>query len=328
VIDHDSPETILRDFETLLDYIGSDGLAVSGQYRLIPLRSLPKLNAQLSHPIALNLKRPLQKAYPPIHGLYLLARATGLTHIAGTKSKPLLMIDEAVRASWKRLNPAEQYFTLLETWLMRGQPDIIGERSTFSWRTDYVIGWSGLLKRIPDQGWDLTEVDEAERQLNYMLGLHNVALLDLFGLIVVEHGPLKPGAGWQIAHISRTPLGDALVHLFLDYLIGDFGNMLKYGSEIDVPFGELQPLLQPYFPQWRHNLALPEVSFQEGVFIFKVSLGRVWRRVALQSDITLQDLSNIILNAYRFDHDHLYCFTYTNQFGAAISVYHPIWRKR
>lgn len=80
-IDEHSPGTIGRDFQTLLDFLQPDGTEVSGIHNLFPLKSLPELNARLSHPIETNLKRPQQKSYPYINGLYLLLRACGLSHV-------------------------------------------------------------------------------------------------------------------------------------------------------------------------------------------------------------------------------------------------------
>lgn len=57
-IDENSPGTILRDFQTLLDFLHPNGIEASGVHHLFPLKSLPELNSLLSHPIATNLKRP------------------------------------------------------------------------------------------------------------------------------------------------------------------------------------------------------------------------------------------------------------------------------
>src|SRR5437763_1725919 len=78
VIDERQPRTILTDFETLLNFIGSAGIKVSGKYNLLPLESVSKLNTQLSRPIEVRLKRQQQKSYPNVHGLYLILRASGM----------------------------------------------------------------------------------------------------------------------------------------------------------------------------------------------------------------------------------------------------------
>jgi hypothetical protein len=87
-------------------------------------RMLPEINAHLARPIQMGLKKPLQKSYPHIHGLYLLVRASGLTCVEGTAKKPLLAIDDALYGSWQGLNATERYCTLLETWLLWGRHEV------------------------------------------------------------------------------------------------------------------------------------------------------------------------------------------------------------
>ena len=94
-------------------------------------------------------------------------------------------------------------------------------------------------------------------------------------------------------------------------------------DDADVTFGALQDIIQPHFPAWRHNLSLPEPAFQDGTYIFKVSLGRIWRRIAIPATHDLESLSDSILGAFEFGHDHLYAFYYKNRFGASASVHHP-----
>jgi hypothetical protein len=96
-----------------------------------------------------------------------------------------------------------------------------------------------------------------------------------------------------------------------------------YEEPTEPTFGALQPLVQPHFPEWRNNLVLPELGFQQGAYIFKVSLGRIWRRIAVAADMTLDDLATSILNAYEFDFDHLYEFTYPSRFGWTMHAHHP-----
>jgi hypothetical protein len=37
----------------------------------------------------------------------------------------------------------------------------------------------------------------------------------------------------------------------------------------------------------------------------------------------MDNLSSAILNAYKFDFDHLYCFSYTNRYGSREEINHP-----
>src|SRR5215211_7202618 len=126
-IDEGGPGSILRDFEVLLDFVGRRGIKVSGVHQVLSMSVLAELNARLSKPLRVGLKRPQQKSYPHINGLYLLLRASGLSLVEVEGKQPLLTLDQEALASWRGLNPTERYFTLLETWLVRGEGEIIGE---------------------------------------------------------------------------------------------------------------------------------------------------------------------------------------------------------
>jgi hypothetical protein len=213
---------------------------------------------------------------------------------------------------------------LLETWLLRGHGEIIGERGRGWFRipeTFRELWW--FFVRIPDDGLSIAGDENAEDLLRFWPGLHNLGLLELFGLVSVRHGPPEPGKGWRIERIDRTPLGDALLALLHAEFFGDIDNVLPLEFEKKIRFGVLQPVLQPYFPDWKNNLSVPEWTFREGTHVFKVSLGRIWRRIATPARQTLDGLASAILNAVEFDHDHLYEFTYRTRFGVSERVNHP-----
>ena len=90
------PGPIVHDFDALLDYVRGRRLRVTKSQQLLPLGSLAEINARLHHPVELGLQRPQQKSYPPIHGLYLLLRASGLTYLDETKTTAYLKVDEAL----------------------------------------------------------------------------------------------------------------------------------------------------------------------------------------------------------------------------------------
>jgi len=323
-IDESAPGTVLHDFEAFLTFIKDQELPVTPMHQL-RRRMLPEINARLARPLQLGLKKPLQQSYPHIHGRYLLVRASGLTCIGGTSKKPLLVVDDEVYQVWKGLNPTERYCILLETWLLRGHPEIIGERggSWFRFPETFIRTWQWFFIRIPDEGLPIAGDKGAEDSLRYTPGWHNLGLLELFGLISVRQGPPEPGKGWRIEQINRTPLGDALLALLQADFFGNVNNILQLESEDKIPFGVLQPALQPYFPEWKNNLSVPEWAFREGTHIFKVSLGPIWRRIAIPADQTLDTLASAILDAVEFDHDHLYEFQYQNRFGISERINHP-----
>jgi len=324
VINESGPGTVLHDLDALLTFIKEREMRVTPMHQL-RRRMLPEINARLARPLQLGLKKPLQKSYPHIHGLYLLVRALGLTCVEGTSKKPLLVVDDVVYQGWKSLNPTERYCTLLEAWLLRGHPEIIGERGRSGYRIPEAFSdcqW--FFVRIPDEGMPIGDDEEARRLLGYWPGWHNLGLLELFGLISVQHGPPEPGKGWRIERINRTPLGDALLAMLQAEFFGHIDNILQLESEEKIPFGVLQSALQPYFPEWKNNLSVPEWSFREGTHIFKVSLwDDIWRRIAIPAGRTLDVLASAILDAVKFDHDHLYEFKYQSRFGVLERVNHP-----
>lgn len=323
-IDEDQPGTILRDFAAFLAYFRERRRSLTGNQQL-KLKDLAALNARLVHPIVLGLKRPQQKSYPHINGLYLLLRASGLTWVDRAGKTPVLVVDEALYDVWRALNPTERYCALLETWLLRGRPQIIGEHAA-AWRIipETIGGWGRIFLQIPDAGMDVAGNQAADERVRFSLGWHNLGLLELFGVMDVYHGVSKPGEGWQVERIVRTPLGDALLGSLLTGFFNDFDNILALEQEGTIPMGVLQPVLQPYFPAWQNVVHLPEAVFREGVFVFKVSLWKdVWRRFAIPAEKTLDDLAYAIRNSVGFDSDHLEQFSYQNRYGVWEHVNHP-----
>ena len=63
--------------------------------------------------------------------------------------------------------------------------------------------------------------------------------------------------------------------------------------------------------------------FEDGLYIFKVSIRRAWRRIAIPATYTLSNLANAILSAFEFDDDHLFCFTYQSASGRDVTIGHP-----
>jgi hypothetical protein len=254
----------------------------------------------------------------------LLVRASGLTCVKGTANKPVLVVDDEVYQAWQGLNPTEQYCTLLEAWLLRGHPEIIGERGYGRFRTpDTFGGLPWFLHSIPDQGLQVAGDERTDDSIRYRPGWHNLGLLELFGLIAIQPCPPEPGNGWRIERIHRTPLGAPLVALLHSGFFGDIDNILALESEDSLPYGMLQPTLQPYFPEWNCNLCVPEWAFRQGTHIFKVTLWKgLWRRIAVPADATLEQLASAIVDAIEFDYDHLHMFTYRNHFGVEERIYH------
>lgn len=318
-----SPGAIVHDFDVLLSFLLDAPMSLTEATQQ-PLRSLlPKINARLVHPLQLGLKSPQLKSYPPIMGLYLLLRASGLTYVGGTAKKPLLFLDQALHGDWIALNPTERYGSLLETWLLRASPVIVGEHAWPGAITNYTR-WIQLLSWIPDEGAEVIDGLQIEETIRYWLGWYNLGILEQLGFITVSERPVAPGKGLQIDRIHRTSLGDALTALLADKYFGRMDPFAMIHGTGATPQGVVQAVIEPYWPQWKRTLRLPQWTFRQGTHVFDMRLDQVQARLALPAGATVDDLASTILNVLDFDFDHLYEFGYKNRLGAPESVYHPM----
>jgi len=327
-IDRDGPGAVLHDFQTLLDFVGPQGVKAAGKYNLLPLDVLDALDQRLSRPLRLGLKRPQLRSHPYLQGLHLLLRASGLTRVEGTGEKARLVVDPAARAAWDRLNPTEQYFTLLEAWLRVGRPEMVGERGGGFGRmpgmfAECLMAW----RSIPHEGLQFDLRRPLDVYLPTRLGrdFYQVALMDLFGLVEVDH-PNSPVQPWCPASLRHTPFGDAVFTL-LSVQVFSLGRLRRgeedEGAVAGPAFGRWQSLFQPYFPEWRQVWSVPKPEAREGTFVFRVSLGKVWRRIAIPAAQSLDSLVSGVLKSVNFDYDHLYEISYRDRFGATVRVMHP-----
>ena len=334
VITANQPGPILSDFRVLLDLLGPEGIQTVGKYNLLPIKFIGELDRCLSRPLDLEMKRPQLRSHPYLQGLNLLLRASGLSRVEGSGSKARLVLDPAMMAQWDQLNPTEQYFNLLEAWLRIGRAEMVGEASRF---------WERLLvpciqawQSVPEEGkkYDLKKPLDI-----YLSGIHRgfylLALMDLFGLLKVDQ-PSPPVTPWCPAGVYHVLFGDAVFNRLRSQLpdlwSDDLPQKVAKDQEdedqeegaMEVPvIGVWQPILQPFFPEWRENLKFPRLEPLEGTVIFRVSLGKAWRLIAMPADSDLDTLVDLILRSVEFDYDHLYVFTYRDRLGTPVSASHP-----
>jgi hypothetical protein len=331
VFDAAHPGTLLHDFGVVLDYIGENGVKAGGKYNLLPIDAIHVLDARLARPLQLPLKRPQLRSHPYLQGLHLLLRASELGRIEGRGDKARLVIDKLVFQSWNRLNPTEQYFALLNAWLVESTPEMVAMPD----RDETVLEgwWFGLTVAVTmkERKIDPTHLGWA---LSCQHQPYNSALAYLFGLVSFDK-PVRADIGAVPVKAHFTPFGEALIRVLTKVRYTSYEDEAteesdekeeEQAEEFEEQPGSnwLRSRMQPYFPTLREHLArtsLPPV--QEGVYIYKVTLGQIWRRIAMRYDHTLHDLLRMILRSIRFDEDHLYEFTYRDTLGRKESVVHP-----
>ncbi len=314
IIEEDRPGSILRDFEILMDFIRHHITDVTKSNNLIPIKFLQPLNDSLTKPIEITLKRPQQQAFPHINGLYLLLVVSGIADFKHSKKKHTLVLNKEMLNSWRNLNPTERYFFLLESWLLRSrQRRVLGIKE--GPRGSVFENCSQFWWTIPDKGLKIKKKDRKYDVLKYSPGFMTLALLELFGLLEIQHGGPGSGKKWRFSRIERLPFGDALFKLLAKSASEDedMANVF-YLEPWKVPYGVWQHHVEPFFPGWRNILPLPELEFTEGVYILKASIRGIWRRIAVSDGMTLDKLAEVILDAFDFDFDHLYEFTFEDRF--------------
>ena len=312
------PGTVVHDFQVMLEAIGPKGFTVSAKRQQIPFKQLEEINQRMANPNRIDLKRPQQKSYPHIHGLYLLLRATSIIEISPKGKQAQLTLNSRIYDSWQQLNPTEQYCTLFEAWIVRSRAEMLGEDRFMGDGNSCLNAWPTLAERKT-----MTYANYATQDnIRYFPTYHNLALLDLFGMAKITSGKLEKGKGWRVRKVEITPYGDALMRLAAsDRLVT--GYFWPSSEDPTLPFDELQEAFSPYFPDWQQTLAVPVAQFVPGRHIFKVTLGDIWRRLSISAEATLAHLSQLILDSVEFDGDHLDKFTYKNEIGVTVNVMHP-----
>ena len=116
------PGTILKEIETFIECLGPGGITSKSRNATLPAERLPELNAKMSHPVELALKRALLKDYPNLAGIFILLRVMELLQMRGNRLAP----DPVALEFWRSLNPTEQYFALLEALLFQAQSSVLG----------------------------------------------------------------------------------------------------------------------------------------------------------------------------------------------------------
>ncbi len=333
------PGPILRDFQTLLEFIGSAGVPGGGKYHFLPINILNTLNEHMCLQIKVDLERPQLRSYPNLQGLHLLSRASGLVVALGAGSKARLVVDPAALASWMSLNPAEQYFSLLDAFFTRARKAMLGGNDRFGESLlDYSAGVFGM---IPEKGTRYSHKQRAAS--NAMLwpdpDRYTLVLLALFGFVEIEQGDPIAGRPWMPALIRRTEFGHAMIAA-LSPRIGSYRRALGLELSFDeffaaprkrkssskragggIRFDSFHPIFTPYFPELQNSLGAEPARSRDGIFIFHVSLGKeMWRRIAAPAESTLEDLAFAILDSVRFEMDHLWEFSYTDRTGAPVRV--------
>lgn len=322
--------TIVHDVSVLLDFIGQRRLASKSRQGNLPADVLPMLNNLLAPPIELELKRPLMRDYPNVAGVYALLRVMELVRPDGGGVS--VASDNVAR--WRGLNPTEQYFALLEAWLLRTQESVLGavdrsRRRQFADNLNFLTELSQAQWRSTEKHFRLTEWGGGVRAWN-------VQLQARFGLVEIERAEPSArrygqGRGWMLGRARRTAWGTGVAWTLATRLHDECGEDSIFGNlPDDADFGWLQPAFQPWIPAWRTVYVPGAAAPTTGRFVFRAGFAprsgsrSVWRRLAVPGGETLDGLADAVLQAFEFsDTEHLYAFSYRDRLGRERTYNHP-----
>lgn len=324
------PGTIVHDFDALLGYLGTDGIPVSPKTSEFAIARLPELNGLLTHPVPIGLSRGRQVSYPHVDGLHLLLRFSRLGKVDRSTTTPRMVLNPEMVAKWQLLNPTERYFSLVERWWSFA--DFQQERFGLASRmAEYRLE---LVKRRRPGSRARKTDDKWQVAIFGLLGMKQIALMQLFGLLDILSDPAVSGKGWQIKRMVATPWGLSACATYLQAFrytstgllerlfnpAGEDSAVAEAPSEDEMdrpPFFTWADAVIPFFPAWRDSLGEPNAGEPfRGSVTFKVSLSAgVWRRIVMPAERDFDDLARFILDAFRFDDDHLYQFRYQDEYA-------------
>ncbi len=306
-INEQSPGPLLANIETLINFIGT-GLKTTSAYFALPQGVLAELNEAMVDPLPHDLKRPQLRSFPTLMGLFMLLRSSRLA-VGETKPQRAVLMDPAALEQWQSFNPTERFFNLMASCLYDASWDCVGMRSR---------GDTGMVNQIRNTYLSfrerMTVLNDDRFGVFYSIESSVAAsLLHQFGWLRLDYDAKpKPAKASSVRRVQRSDFGDAM-----------FIATCKLGPYEDEKTAVLHEKLQPNFPSWMRTLVRFEPEFREGNHTFKVSLGKIWRRVVAPASADLEQLADAILTAFRFDREHLYQFELRDSTGNSMTIAGP-----
>jgi len=318
-ISQSKPGSILQDFQILLAFIGNDGELVSQKQMFFSAATLIELNQKMTKPIMHDKKRPTQKTFPHIGIVFQLAKLLGLLVFETEGSRKRVCLNATIVEQWQQLNVTEQYFILLETWL-KGDPD--EKQNSFMSPFIRLGRVLEICLNKPESYYQTVLVKEY--QISPML-----AGMELFGLFIISHDKPEPNGGWKISNIQLSKTGK-VVTKFLEKDIAaaraqsPFGYLMHLAMN-ESPTSLLYDVFKKDFPAFKqHSFGTKKIKEKRtGIFVFKVSWGKVWRRVEIIHEASLFDLAKIIIEIFEFEDDHLHMFKFVDKQGLPVTYDDP-----
>jgi hypothetical protein len=207
------PGSILKDVDSFLEFVGTEGIATKSRSNTLPIGRLMELNQKSSYPIELTLKRALLRDYPNLAGIFVLLRVMDLLQVRGSR----LSVCPTALEFWRGLNCTEQYFALLEALLFQAHPSVLANERRFEEMRSFDL-IPVFLAQLSDR-WRSFDHYESVSYFGPQGDLRpwSVFLLQQLGLIEIRPRSVSErerrgwgGGGWLLGGARLTPWGAAI----------------------------------------------------------------------------------------------------------------------
>lgn len=335
----DEPTPIVRDFNTFVSYLEDTSFALGEKTGNMPFKHLVALNELMSTPNRENTPRTRQQYYPRLHLFYHLGLAGGL--FQRVQSGSSFVLEPAERLDdFRSLSDAGKYFFLLETLYVDCPLGVFNFKSRREDSFGAVYGMRFFLEMLSKMEPGKKVSDMPIRVIVHPLGDLLFLCLQFFGWYkFVRDTDFGGNKSWvELKSLTPSQLGVTISKILLEERPPEIWNlpycMRVYGM-VDYPGQDLEDEKSEYVPfveAFREicedgesliSLPRPKRKHVKGNFIFKVSLGDIWRTIAISSEDTLHHLHEVIQDAFRFDDDHLYAFYMDNRKWSDYKFEHP-----
>ena len=327
------PTPIIRDYEQFLDAVQEPTSYLTKAKCWIDRATLYSLNKKvLTYKSDTHSKTDMH-FYPLLNFFYHISIAAQFFQFKKLKNKLGLQPTELI-SKYRQLSSAEKYFALFEAfWVKSDWVEMFREVGSaynlpmenqfieallsfsaceeidsrefyrvtgFSPDTEFtyviqILAFFGILT------YQLKKLTSKEQKL-YRKGYLRLKSLTIseFGrnFLEVLHNN-RPFELWNIPY--RIELG------VIDFSGQDFSETNE--SKIPEPFFKAFKPLMSKGNVLKNCLPCSEPKISSGTYIFKVSLGRIWRTIAISGKDSLDQLHLAIQEAFNFENDHLYAFS-------------------
>lgn len=328
---------LVLDFSQFINYMEQHQIRLTKTMEYISRKHLPSINEQLSVKSDDTTSYSQQENYPYIHFIYHLALYGGLIEkLSIDSNQPKLRVTDRWN-KFKKLSDAEKYFFLLETFWV----DLNWTRFSYEKR-------SPIHQLLPDIFEKLMDKNSGHRlELNKDLLLSNLTFrwnyfflyFEWLGIWICEKDQNRidhygKKSYYFTKSITLTSFAKKVIPILMKHRNLQVWNLplrREHGEVNPMPGSELpeshkehaqkedvnnspQPFYQAFtklFPQndLQNSLPRAERKYTNGMHTFKIAFDRsAWRKVALSSKHTMEDLHKVIIKAFEFDDDHLYSF--------------------